>query len=85
MEVLERPAVLDELGRKPVEQFRMTGPESHRSEIGGGRDEAASKVVVPDPVHDDAGGERIRRIDDPVREGDAALGLGGIGGEGESP
>src|SRR5690606_32851019 len=71
MEPLHRPAPLHELGREPVEQFGMAGAFAELAEVGGGGDEAAAEVVLPDPVDEDAGGEGVVRPRQRAGQGEA--------------
>ena len=76
-ELLHRPALLlHETCCEMVEQFTMRRRLAEHSEIIHGRHDAASEKMVPHAVHDDAGGERIRRVGDLAREFEPA-GAGG--------
>ena len=66
----------DELVGEEVEQLGVARFVAAEAEIAGGGDEALAKVMVPEAVHDDAGGERVVGMGDPVREGESALGFG---------
>jgi hypothetical protein len=46
----------------------MGGHLAEASEVVGGRDKAFPKDVMPEAVHDDAGGERVLRADNPACE-----------------
>src|SRR5207249_4779361 len=74
---------IPEARRQPVEQFWVRRAVAVEAEVVGGGDQAAAEVVVPDAVHDDAGGERVGGVDDPVGQASAAFGFGGVGGEAE--
>ena len=68
------PAALHEFDGQPVEQFRMHRPFALRAEIVHRLDDAEAEVGLPEAVHGDAGGERIRRDPEPPRQirGDCA-------------
>ena len=76
MQVLQAPAVLHELDREPVEQFRVRGPFAADAEVVGRAHQALAEVPLPDAVDDDAGRERVVRRGDPLGQGRAPL-LGG--------
>ena len=57
----------------------MTGPAAVESEVVGGLDDARAEVVMPEPVDDDPGEERVRRMRQPLGQHPAAIGLGGVG------
>ena len=62
----------DELARQPVEQFGVRRPLALSRSRPGDADDPLAEVVLPEPVHDDAGNERVRRVGDgplPVRAG----------------
>ena len=65
---LDAPAALDELGREPVEQFRMRRPLAHLAEVARRAHDAFAEVMLPDPVHHDARGQRILRRRKPLGE-----------------
>ena len=68
---------------EPVDEFRVTGGASHASEVVGSMAEAATEVIVPDPVHDAAPSERVVWGGNPISEG-GPTGLLLLGmGEGE--
>src|SRR5687767_3075955 len=46
----------------------MRGAAAHAPEIIGRAHNAATEMIAPDAIYDDARGERILRIDDPLRE-----------------
>ena len=56
---LERPAVLDELGRQMVEQLRMDRRLAQMAKIVGRADQPLAEQIQPHPVHQHAGGQRI--------------------------
>ena len=77
-----------EFGGEPVEEFRVGGGFALGAEVVGLGAEAGAEELTPEPVHDDAGGERVLRGNDPVgevetRERALFIGLGEkAGGEG---
>ena len=81
VKVFHRPSRADELGREPIEQFGMGRRHAVIAEITWRRNEAPSEMSLPDPVHHDPRRERIRRIGNPVGEGETALLLGRLRGQ----
>ena len=71
VEVLEAPARLDELGRKPIEQGVMLGPRCLAPEIEDALDERLAEMTHPDLVYRDPRGEGILARGDPLREHEA--------------
>ncbi len=67
-QVLHVPAALHELDRQPVEQVRMAGPGTLVAQVVEYLREAAAKIQVPQPVDEDPGGQRIVRLDQPLRQ-----------------
>ena len=68
VELLERPAALDEAARQPVEKLGMGGFTADRAEVARRVDDAAAEVPVPDAVDDDSRGERVLGVGDPARQ-----------------
>ena len=60
--------------REPVEQFGMRGRGAHEAEVVRGGDEALAEVLLPDAVHDHAGGERVIGARDPLCKAEATIG-----------
>ncbi len=58
---LHAPAALDELERQPVEQLRMRRRLAHLAEVARRADDAFAEMMLPDPVHHHARGQRIVR------------------------
>ena len=83
MDMLQRPAVIHEFGGEEIEQLRVRGPGAVEAEVARRVHEAGPEMVMPEAVDDDAGGQRMFLGGDPAGEGFAALGLGGVGGQGE--
>ena len=79
VEVLDGPTAFDEAGGEVVEKFGMSGRGGHVAEVVGGGDEAGAEVLLPDSVHEDAGGHGVLRIDDGEGELEAAATLFPIG------
>jgi hypothetical protein len=75
--VLDVPAALTELDRKPVEQFGMRRPLAHDAEVFRRLNEPGSEHFVPHAVHGDARGQRIVRTDGPLRKRQAVMRLAG--------
>ena len=69
MHGFEALAILDEVGRQPVEQLRMAGSFSQVTEVAGRFDDAFAEMVLPDPVDDDARRQWVVRRGDPACEG----------------
>ena len=57
----QMPAIGDELGGEPIEQFGMRRVAAHRAEIVRRGDDALAEVILPEAIDDDAGRERIDR------------------------
>ena len=73
---LQRPAVVHELDREGVEQFRVRGQFAGRSEVVDGADQACAKEPVPGAVDNDAGGQRIPRRGEPLGQFETAALVG---------
>ena len=52
MQRFELPASRDKLACQPVEQLGVGGSLAQPAEIAGGADQAATEVILPDPVDD---------------------------------
>ncbi|MFM1944029.1 MAG: hypothetical protein RI897_3011 [Verrucomicrobiota bacterium] len=83
LDVFDGPSVLDEFGGEPVEEFRVSGRDAVGAEVTGGGGDAGAEGVVPEAVDEDAGGEWVLGVGDPVGELGAALLFGGVHGEAE--
>src|SRR5688500_14247791 len=68
MHLLDRPAVLHEVMRKPIQQLGMTWRFAACAEIIQGPHQAFAKMMRPNAVHHDARGEGILRARDRSRE-----------------
>ena len=75
MQVLEGTAMAQEVAGEPVEQLRMAGRFTAQAEVAGCGHQAPAEVALPDPVDNDAGGQGIVRIGDPLRQLQATAGL----------
>src|SRR5581483_9724178 len=75
MELLHRPAALDEAAGEPVEQLGVRGRLAAGAEIVGRGDDAASEMPLPDAIDHHARGQRILLVGDPLRELEAAAAL----------
>ena len=69
MESLDRPTLADEFAGQPVQQFRVSRKASHAPEIGGGSDQPSTEMVMPNPVHQNPGGQWVGGAGDPLRQG----------------
>ena len=67
-----RPAVVDEVGGQPVEQFGVRGSVAAGAEVVDRMHDPEAEELLPDPVDGDPRGERIERVGDPVRHLQAA-------------
>lgn len=56
VQFFDAPAIGDELGGQPVEQFRMSGRLAAGAEIAWSRDNAAAEMMLPNAVDQDACG-----------------------------
>ncbi len=59
MQRLERPLLSDQLGGQPVEQFGMARHRTTAAEIIGRGDQPLAKVVLPEPIDDHPGRQRM--------------------------
>ena len=59
MHLLHAPAAGNELGRQPVEQFRMTGRLASQAEVVWRVDQTTTETLLPHAVDDDSRCERI--------------------------
>ena len=62
----------DKFGRQPVEQLGMGGRLAQPAEIAGRADQAATEMILPDPVDDDASRQRIVGPGQPSGQSQAA-------------
>jgi hypothetical protein len=83
MEKFEPPPRAHQFAGQPVEELRMARPAAVQAEVTRCRHDSPAEVILPDPVGDDAGGERIGAVGDPGGEPPATFRLRGIGLEGE--
>ena len=60
--------------RQPVEQFGMAGGLAQPAEIAGSANQAASEVILPDPVDDHPGRERVVGPAEPAGQRQPAAG-----------
>ena len=79
MEILDRPTAFDEAGGEVVEEFGVSGRGGHVAEVVGGGDEPGAEVLLPDAIHEDAGGHGVLRIDDGEGELEAAAAVFPLG------
>src|SRR5438093_1269126 len=76
VERFQSPAVLDELSRQPVKQFRVKGAFPAHTIVARRGDDAAAHVMLPKAVDDYAGQQlagALLRVRDPFGEGAAAI------------
>ncbi len=72
MQPLDAPAILDEVHRQPVEQFRMRRQAPRATEIAQRLDDAATEVMMPDAIHEDARSKWMLWLSQPPRESQAS-------------
>ena len=72
---------IDQLTGQPVEELGMTRSTTVDAEVARRVHEARAEVVVPEPIHDHAGRERVRRRGDPGGNRPAPVALRGVGRE----
>src|SRR5262245_28194417 len=65
MQLLDRPAASHEMPRERIEQFRVSRFFTQQTEIVGRTNQSLTKMPAPDPVHDDATGQRMLGIHNP--------------------
>ena len=70
-----------EFGCQPIEQFRMGRLPTVEAKVIGSVDQSLSEMVLPDPIHHHAGGQRITGIGNPIGKAESAFPLGRIGGK----
>src|SRR2546421_2617961 len=75
---LQRPSLLDEGRRQPVQQPGICRWEAGTTKISRRLDDAFAEMMLPKAVHHDAGGERIVRAGDPFCKRQASATGGGI-------
>jgi hypothetical protein len=61
-----------ERGRQPVEKFRVGGAFAEEAVVVGRANQSGPEVVLPDTIDDDAGGKRMIRAGQPLREFEAS-------------
>src|SRR6185437_2565248 len=79
MEMLEPPAVLDQFGGQPVEQFGMRGPTAVEAEIVGRIDQTDAEMIMPQAIDDHPREQRIVRPRGPRGQTLATFALRGVG------
>ena len=78
---LEPPALGVDLAGQPVEELGMGRQAPHRAEVTRGIHDPDAKVIVPQPVGQHPGRQRILRGDQPPCQRHSPIGLGGLGRE----
>src|SRR5438093_773816 len=71
MDRLHTPATVHELRGQPVEELRVDGPLTLRSEVFAGFDNSPPEILLPDAVHRSARGKRVFLAHQPSREAKA--------------
>ena len=79
VQIFQTPAVPHQLPGQPIEQLRVGGALAFQAEIARARDDPLAEVMLPDPVHQHAGRERIFRVGQQIRQGGPAPGAFGGG------
>ena len=74
VQVLDAPSRVDQLGRQPVQQLWVRWGSPHGSKVIRCGNDAVTHVVMPEPVHEDASGERVLGGGEPVGQCPAAAG-----------
>src|SRR5205823_2924245 len=64
----QAPTVADKLAGQPIEQLGVSRRRTGFSEVAQRRDDPCSKVVLPEPIDDDARGERVIGCSQPARK-----------------
>src|SRR5689334_924848 len=73
VQLLEAPAVLDEVGCQPVEQFGMRRPAAVKAEVAWVFDQPHAEVIMPHAVHDYPRREWIAGRGDPLGKRESTL------------
>ena len=68
MEPLEAPTVLNKVHRQPIEQLRMRRRLSQVTEVTWSRYDPLAKMLLPDAVDDDARGQWVVGLANPLRQ-----------------
>jgi hypothetical protein len=66
MHLLHAPALLREFRGQPIEQLGIGWRIALASEVAWRADDAAAEVPGPEPIHHNAGGERMLRLREPL-------------------
>ena len=69
LHLLDAPALADELGGQPIEQFGIRRQRAHLAEIAGRADDAGAEVPSPDAIDHHARRQRIVVGGDPFGQG----------------
>ena len=77
--LFDAPAFARKLNRQPVEELGVGGWVTHHTEVVERGDDAASEVMVPDPVHEHTCGQRVPLGGQPLREREAPAGRAPVG------
>ena len=76
MHRLDRPSAFDKSRRQVIEQFRIRRTIAHLAEVAGRAHDARAEVMLPDPIHHHARGQRILRDGDRFGQFQPAAALG---------
>ena len=68
VQTLYVPTGLHELRGEPVEQLRMCRYRSAQAEVLRRVHKTGSKEQLPEPIHGNAGGQRVARTNQPLRQ-----------------
>ena len=84
VQVLDLPSPFHEPRREVVEQLRMARPAAVEAEVARRLDQPLAEVVIPEPVHEDAGRQRVARGRSASAPGPRAVGPRARPGPGRS-
>ena len=79
--LLDIPAVAHEFAGEPIEQLRVGGGAALQAKILACFHDAAAKNQLPPVIDDGPGSQRVPGIDDPARQAEPVLRVGGIQGD----
>ena len=73
MERLKLHPLASEFIREVIEQFGMAWPAAVDAEVVRSLDDAAAEMCLPDTIHVNARCQRVGRINQPLRQGQARI------------
>ena len=76
--MLQTPAVRDEFTRQIVQQLGMARWVATDAKVTWSIHQTLAEMMMPEAIHNDAGGEWVFGMGDPVRQSEATLRFGGI-------